>query len=874
MKKRFLSVLLALSLCISSQSMAFASQEAETGRATGETEISADAGAETSVRPESTETPTQPESTETPETPAESESTESTETPAQPESTEIAETPVEPESTESTETPVQPESTETPETDPETEETAVKTETDDDVNTLPEETLPQPGETATDPEMDTETETETEETTEELETEDDADTASLEMSLQKKGRMIRSVEKPDIPNIDVNTLTPSKVYSAMIALKDKDGYTEGEPWTNEYPYSDEAGYYEWKGGLIDGKNIVSVGCVAFAFSLSDAAFGNLPARMYAQGEFQFEDIKVGDILRVNNDAHTVIVLEVLDSGVIVAEGNISTGDHKGKVHWGRGIAKEEVMSNTSHYITRYPKGYISPDDPSANEIIVEGTLEGGLTWKLTEAGILTISGSGAMPDYSSASEQPWNDHSSEIRKVVIGNGVTSIGACAFWGCGVLSAEISSSVQIIGNSAFRDSGILSVKIPSSVTTIGDSAFQNCQSLGTVTVSEGVETIRQNAFNACTSLKSISLPASIGEVGAAAFFQCQKLTSATFAPGSKQVKMGDDMFAECWYLMSVKLPSSIDRISEGMFMNCLMLSRVDIPQGTERIGGSAFASCSALMIVSIPDSVTSIGTAAFSVCRLTDVYFAGDEAQWNRINKPADVVTAVSQAAIHYNATPPATPDLGEGDDSDNNDNNTGDNSGNDNNGQNPGDSSSDNKPGENKPDNNDADKSDTHKNNADKNDSGDNDSDQDSTGAEAVAKTWKPTTPDEVRRYACVGREAIRCTLPADNAYPVNIENAMQGPMCFKSFEAVLGEYTIGRTYNIYADSKTTYSTEQEVKITIKIPSALYKKDREYKMICVTKGGLPIVYEDLDSDPETITIETDKFHAYALVYKDL
>ena len=45
----------------------------------------------------------------------------------------------------------------------------------------------------------------------------------------------------------------------------------------------------------------AVGCVAFAFILSDAAFGSLPARMYAAGEFTYEDIKVGDILRVRND---------------------------------------------------------------------------------------------------------------------------------------------------------------------------------------------------------------------------------------------------------------------------------------------------------------------------------------------------------------------------------------------------------------------------------------------------------------------------------------------------------------------------------------------------------------------------------------------
>ena len=222
------------------------------------------------------------------------------------------------------------------------------------------------------------------------------------------------------------------------------------------------------------------------------------------------------------------------------------------------------MGNTSHYITRYPEGYISPDDPTANDIIGTGTLEGGLTWSLTRAGTLTISGKGAMPDFSSTGDQPWNDNSSKIRKVVIGDGVTGIGSCAFWNCGVLSAEISPGVTTIGNSAFRSSSVISVTIPSSVKTIGDSAFRECENLSSVTVSEGVEEIDQNAFRACKSLTSIALPASIGEVGAAAFFQCQALKSATFVAGDKQVKLGDNMFTQCYYLMSVKLPQNIDCI----------------------------------------------------------------------------------------------------------------------------------------------------------------------------------------------------------------------------------------------------------------------------------------------------------------------
>ena len=64
------------------------------------------------------------------------------------------------------------------------------------------------------------------------------------------------------------------------------------------------------------------------------------------------------------------------------------------------------------------------------------------------------------------------------------NGVTSIGSCAFWKCGVLSAEISSSVTTIGNHAFRESSIIAASIPSNVKTIGDSAFRGCKNLSEV------------------------------------------------------------------------------------------------------------------------------------------------------------------------------------------------------------------------------------------------------------------------------------------------------------------------------------------------------------------------------------------------------
>lgn len=863
MKKRILSVILALCLCMSSQSVAYAGQEGSAQSEENSTE----------------------ETTEDRENEEESVNA-SPETSEQPgkESTEDGET------SEETDTVVL-ETSEQPE-----KESVENGKTDEETDTVISETAEQTEESSV--------ANSEESSTEELETGEDMDTESQEIKLLSEDIPVeRSIIRPDIPDVDVSSLTQAKVYAAMTALENMEGYREGDPWTNTVPYSGTGDdVYRWAGGTIGGVNIVAVGCVAFAFTLSDAAFGNLQARMYAGGEFTYDDIKVGDILRVNNDTHTVIVLEVSDAGVVVAEGNIGTGDHQNKVHWGRGISKEEVMSSTSHYITRYPDGYVAPDDPTANESIDNGVLDGGLAWNLTKAGTLTISGSGPMPDFSGTGEQKWNQYSSQIRKVVIGNGVTSVGACAFWNCGVLSAEISSSVTAIGNSAFRDTPLMSVTIPSSVKTIGDSAFQACQGLSSVTVSDGVEIICQNAFRGCTNLKSISLPASIEEVGSAAFFQCKEMTSATFAPGSKQVKMGDNMFTECWNLASVKLPSQIDCIGEGMFMNCGMLPKVEIPQGAESIKTKAFASCSGMTVVIVPGSVETMETGAFSDCPLTDIYFTGTETEWDSIWKSADVKTAVSQATVHYNYVPTVNPDPDEGD---NDNNNSGDNDDSNNGNNNPGDNTGGDNDDNNSGDNNDSNPGDNNGSNNDNNNTGDSNTDDNSSSnpgdnntgnnnnpgnnhdsarpgnnsrkdqsdeSTPKAAAWKPTTPDEIRRYGFVGKEEVQYTLPEENAYPIDVENAMQGPMCFQAFELVLGDYTIGRTYNIYAVSDTIYSTDQEVQITLEIPPALYKKDREYKMICVTEGGQPIVYDDLDNDPGTITIKTNRYFAYALIYK--
>ncbi|WP_455106275.1 leucine-rich repeat domain-containing protein [Prevotella pallens] len=104
-----------------------------------------------------------------------------------------------------------------------------------------------------------------------------------------------------------------------------------------------------------------------------------------------------------------------------------------------------------------------------------GTCGANLKWHLTDDGVLTISGKGEMYDYNDRG--PWG---SSIKRVIIGDGVTTIAGSAFSGCSSLtSVTIPNSVTTIDYSAFSGcSSLTSVTIPNSVTTISYSAFYNC------------------------------------------------------------------------------------------------------------------------------------------------------------------------------------------------------------------------------------------------------------------------------------------------------------------------------------------------------------------------------------------------------------
>lgn len=125
--------------------------------------------------------------------------------------------------------------------------------------------------------------------------------------------------------------TEEQVYNDIMALQDD--YPEGMEWTNDNFYGSKSGF----GGY---------GCHAFALIMSDSAFGYLN---FQTQHTNFDDLKVGDLVRLNNDTHTVVILEIKDSSVIVAEGNYNSS-----IHWGREISKDTINNTGTYVLTRYP----------------------------------------------------------------------------------------------------------------------------------------------------------------------------------------------------------------------------------------------------------------------------------------------------------------------------------------------------------------------------------------------------------------------------------------------------------------------------------------------------------------------------------------
>lgn len=199
-----------------------------------------------------------------------------------------------------------------------------------------------------------------------------------------------------------------------------------------------------------------------------------------------------------------------------------------------------------------------------------GSCGSNATWSL-ENGTLTISGSGAISDYSQSSPAPWYGSRQEIQKLVLSEGLTRIGSWAFWEC---------------------TNLISASMPSTMSVIADGAFFGCTGITTLSLNEGLYTIGQSAFSQCRSMADLRLPQSLLMIDHQAFYMCSSLTYVT-------------------------IPSGVNAFGSGVFAYCDSLIRVDV-KANLTLPGFTFYGCDNLQTVTV--SGTSVNPESLKVVTL--------------------------------------------------------------------------------------------------------------------------------------------------------------------------------------------------------------------------------------------------------------
>lgn len=223
--------------------------------------------------------------------------------------------------------------------------------------------------------------------------------------------------------------------------------------------------------------------------------------------------KAIDIINLNNLLHMTIEL-----------GNFYASLYEGKLRFGWGACPNYEGN---------PAQDIWGDGSGSQVILNQGTCGENLTWVLYDDYRLVISGTGDMYNYSNwMKDSPWHNYS--VKKVIIEEGVTSIGDSAFdLNRTIESVVIPDSVKTIGYCAFLDCRSMTRLIMGNgVESLGSNAFDSCSGLTTVTLSDSLTSISAYAFYKCSSLKSIVIPVSVTGLGREAFRYCNNIETVYY------------------------------------------------------------------------------------------------------------------------------------------------------------------------------------------------------------------------------------------------------------------------------------------------------------------------------------------------------
>lgn len=229
-----------------------------------------------------------------------------------------------------------------------------------------------------------------------------------------------------------------------------------------------------------------------------------------------------------------------------------------------------------------------------------------------------------------------------LKTLILADSVTEIGAEAFRNCPQLEKiRFSLSLTNIGEGAFGNcSSLKKVELlatEGSELIVEADAFQNCTSLETVVFGDeteqdvdgviqtvyltNVKEIKDGAFENCSSLKTLILYQGVESIGEGAFANCSSLNNLTLSEKLKTI--GNGAFV-CTGLTNLVLPESLESVGEYAFSDSDKLTNVTF-KGETSIGEFAFAECNVLKNLTLVKYLTTVADGAFDGCiKLENVY----------------------------------------------------------------------------------------------------------------------------------------------------------------------------------------------------------------------------------------------------------
>lgn len=246
-------------------------------------------------------------------------------------------------------------------------------------------------------------------------------------------------------------------------------------------------------------------------------------------------------------------------------------------------------------------GTMFADDPVAS-----GTCGENLLWELTSDGALIITGTGEMSDFDYPNYGPWHTKRGMVKSITLPNGLTTIGDYAFYNMDEMNTA--------------------VVVPEGVTNIGYCAFSGARKLPAITLPSTLTTIETSAFAMANKLTSLTIPANVNSIGTMLTQECDSLKSIAVDANNTTFDSRDNcnaiiktatntLVAGC---RATVIPNTVVSIGTGAFSSIKSLTAIKIPNSVTTLGNYCFQYCTNVEALVLPTSVVNISGTAFTGC----------------------------------------------------------------------------------------------------------------------------------------------------------------------------------------------------------------------------------------------------------------